>query len=818
MKPMIQKLICCIGLMPALCSGGSAIKSGSQAWNQDWLFSRGDAGLVTSDSGWEKVSLPHPARIEEPMAAATHYQGVCWYRKHFDIDPAWVGNRVRVRFDGAMQVAEVRLNGSLLTVHKGGYLPFVVDLTPALKPRGNVLAVRLDNRDMPTVPPGKPLDSLDFTYQGGLYRNVTLLVAEPVHIADEFEDDQAGGGIFVRTDSASDGKATVFTQVTVRNDMADEMLAAVRFTILDPGGDVIASTLMDETLLFGSRSRDFEQVFQIVSPRLWHPDHPVLYTLRTELLRDGQVREARNTRFGIRTLAYDDKKGFVLNGQPLRLRGANRHQDFPWLGNAVPDNAQYRDLKRLKEAGFNFLRLAHYPQSTAVMDSCDELGIMVSVCTPGWQFWNNSPEFMDLARRDIREMVRWHRNHPSAIMWEVSLNETYGRDGFYAECCRIARDEYHGGQLFTCGDSYASKDVRHYDVPFCGWAGWYRRPAAPGFEGRKRSFIREYGDYECGGEHSTTRIAIGDGEDKQLLQCWNFLWTHNRNLGWDWHIGDCIWVGVDHFRGCSKANPISRCGVLDYLRRPKFSYYLFQSQRDASHPSIFIANYWQPRLTPAKVVVFSNCDEVELVLNGKTIARKKPDAGPDSEYGVWKPEADPMYMTKGKTVLEDEVASLESSRKPRDKRMLSMFDGGNCRNVEHPPFTFGPVPYTAGKLKAIGYVKGRKVCECVRRTPGDPFRLRLREETMGRDLAADGADAIFVRAEAVDAHDEVVPTATMPVSFTVEGEGRIISPATVKAEAGVATMLLQAGRRPGKIRITAAAKDLRSDGITIRTK
>lgn len=804
----------------ALLSLPTFLVASDGSWNQGWKFHLGDAEFNQSDAQWATVTLPHSPGIEPPETVEHHFQGFCWYHKHFSAEPDWNGKKIQLRFDGAMQVAKVWLNGKLLVIHQGGYLPFTVDLTPGIDgTTDNVVAVQLDNRDQPSVPPGKPLANLDFTYQGGLYRDVTLLVSAPLHISDVFEANRvAAGGIFIRTESLDTTHAIMALQADVQNDETNAADADIQFTILDPKGNNLTAVLTSPTNIPGGNHLILTALASVVRPALWDPDHPFLYSLKTELRRGGKTIQTNHTRFGIRTLAYDDKLGLVLNGQPLTIRGANRHQDFPWLGNAVPDNAQYRDLKRLKNAGFNFLRLAHYPQSRAVMDACDELGLMVSVCTPGWQWWNDSEQFSDLARQDIREMVRWHRNHPCAIMWEVSLNETYGHESFYSECAQLARAEYPGGQLFVSGDSYASKNVGYYDVPYAGWSDPYSRPAAPGFEDRKRSFAREYGDYEFGGEHSTTRIAIGAGEQAQLLQAWNFVWAHNQNAGWPWLIGDSIWVGADHARGCSDENPISRCGVLDYFRRPKFSYYWFQSQRSPQSPMTFIANYWTPRASPAKVVVFANCDEVELRLNDKVIARQRPDGGPDSEYGVWHPEADPLYMAKGKNIHDDEKQAETSAPGDDEARRRSMFDGGNCRNVTHPPFTFAPVPYADGELRAIGYRNGKRVCESDRRTPGLPATLRLTVETLGRKLVADGTDAVFVRAEVVDQRGEIVPTANEPVQFGVEGDATMISPPEMKAEAGVATMLMAAGHAPGKITIVATAANLRAAKISFHSQ
>ncbi len=794
--------------------------------NDGWRFTLANPtnafqAAAFDDARWEKVFLPHTPRIEQPENAHDYFQGVCWYRRHIAPESAWRGKKVSLLFEGAMQITDVWVNGKHALTHRGGYLPFSVDITDALaEPGGAVVAVRLDNADNPDIPPGKNHDQLDFSYFGGLYRDVKLVVTDSLHVTDAVAANRvAGGGIFVRTESASSASAKIFAQADVMNEGGDEKNVSVRFTAFAPDGEKVAEMNLNFSTFASGAERETNCALVISHPQLWQPDHPWLYTLKTEILRGTKVADAVSTRFGIRTLAYDDKLGFVLNGSPLTLRGANRHQDFPWLGNAVPDNAAYREIKRLKAAGFNFMRLAHYPQSPAVMDACDELGLMVSVCTPGWQHFSSSEMFTNLAVQNVREMVRWHRNHPSVIMWEVSLNETYGHDAFYAECARAAHEEFPGDQMFTAGDSYASKDSRHFEVPYAGWGGFYQRGAAPGFENQKRSFAREYGDYEFGGEHSTTRVARGDGENALLLQAWNFIWSHNQNAAMPWLIGDCIWEGVDNFRGCSAENPIARCGALDYLRLPKFSYYFFQSQRAENQPSIFIANYWTPRSSPTKVVVFSNCEEVELFLNGKSLGRQKPDRGPDSAYGVWHPEADPVYMAKGKNVHEDEAATAKSLSQPGDKNYRAMFDGGNCRHIEHPPFTFAPVNFAPGELKAVGYVGGKIVAEAARHTPGQPAQLKLAADLENVPLAADGADAVFIRATVCDADGNPVPDATNLVAFTVSGAAGLISPATARAEAGIATALIRSGGlTPGNISLRATTAGLKTTRLKLSAK
>lgn len=795
------------------------VDSCTTLWNDDWVFERADPPPTLPDFDLATVTLPHTAKIEEPWTPGWKpFQGICTYRKYFQADPAWRGKIVQVRFDGAMQIAEVRLNGALLTVHKGGYLPFIVNLGPHLNWSGrNVLSVQLDNRDAPEVPPGKPQDKLDFTYDGGLYRDAWLRVCDPIHISDVFEaNEPAGGGIFVRTDSVSSSGATVLAQADIRNDgTAPAAGVQVHFALLDGSGTVVTSEAPALIDPLAHQAITTRLIVPAARLRLWSPDEPSLYVLRTDLMRGGQVLETNWTRFGIRTLAYDDRLGFVLNGHPLNIRGANRHQDFPWLGNAVPDNAQYRDIARLKEAGFNFLRLCHYPQSEAVMDACDELGIMAEPCTPGWQWFGKTPEFKELARQNIREMVRWHRNHPSAIMWEVSLNETYGHDDFYKECCAIAHAEYPGGQLFAAGDSNGSRNVPCYDVPYTGWPGnGYHRPAAPGFENRKRSFTREYADNDTG---INNRIDPASGEQAMLAQAWTAQWTHNTNNGSAWSIGDARWTGVDSSRGGSPASPVGKWGVLDFFRLPKFSYFFYQSQRDARQPSIFIPHYWDTRTSPTRVVVFSNCDEVTLRLNGRDIARQKPDTGADTPLGADYPEEDMLtnYMKIGKTMRDFEAMIEARARQPHQ---YPLFTGNNCRHLDHAPFTFPLVPYTSGTLEAIGYINGTEAAHFTRRSPGKPAALRLTVETLGKPLAADGADAVFVRAAVVDAAGEIVPAATPSVTFEVTGAATLASEPSTAAQAGIATALIRATNQPGTAKITAKAAGLRPDACTLTTE
>ena len=802
--------------------------------NQGWSFHRIEngepalanipvSGAALDHSEWEQAVLPHTVKVEPPTDGAHYFRGVCWYARRVPVAPEWRGRQVALVIDGAMQQAEVWINGKNVMIHSGGYLPFVIDLTPYLESGPEItVALCLDNNASAAFPPGS--NRIDFCYWGGLYRPARLVVTDPVHISDPIQADKVtGGGIFVRYENVTTASADAIAQANIRNDGPQAVQAGVEYTLTDESGQVVARATVADAPIEAGQDHDFTGRLTVTNPLLWHPDHPNIYRLLTVVTSNGTMVDAQETSCGIRRLAYTDD-GFFINGEKLVLRGANRHMAFPWLGNAASDNLQYRDIRLLKEGGFNFVRLAHYPQSSSTMAACDALGVLALVCTPGWQFFANTDAFKENARKNIREMIRWHRNHPSAVLWEVSLNETMGHDDFYAECCDVARAEYPGGQLFTSGDSSQSTRVRHYDLTYTGWKGFYHRPLHP--DARiKMGLHREYGDYEFGGQASTTRVRRADGEEKLLLQAWNFQWSHNKNLSLPYTIGDAIWAGLDNVSSFDKLDADSHghrswWGALDLYRLPKFSYYFYQSQRSPdlalpfcdSGPMVRIAGYWTPRPSPTKVVVYSNCDEVELLLNGKSVARQKPDSGPDSDYGAYRIEADPMYWTKK---LDTNAATAEGEKNAKGQGTV-MFDGGNGLHLDHPPFTFMNVAYEPGELKAIAYLKEQAAAQHSLRTPGSPVALRLRAPELGRPWMADGSDAVFAYADVIDDQGEIVPDSSIPVRFKMERPARFINPADTKAEAGIASIILQAGVSPADVMLTAEADHLKSGSIRLR--
>jgi beta-galactosidase len=552
----------------------------------------------------------------------------------------------------------------------------------------------------------------------------------------------------------------------------------------------------------------FSGTMRVDQPRLWSIRKPYLHTLVVRLMEGGRAVDERRLRIGIRTLRADPKLGFFLNGEHMVPSGANRHQAYPYIGNALSDQAQYRDARLLKEAGFEIIRLSHYPQAPAFMDACDELGMITIQCIPGWQFFNSADEFKNNVRQNLRDLIRRDRNHPCAVLWECSLNETPGHDSFIRQLVELAHAEYPGVQMLTCGDTegHDYNQIR-YEVPYSGWDAVTE--TRPDLAHGMMSLHREYGDNQFGGY---SRYSRGDGEQLMLVQAWNYQTAMNDQLGLDYTWGQCIWEAIDNCRGMSPE--IATCGALDQFRLPKFMYEFYRSQRNPdwlntnfdSGPMVFIANYWMEHST-RDVIVFSNCDEIRLIVNGREVARRRPDSGPDVAFGDHSGFDLNYWMHNANSVP------------PRDVRMKQVhspvYNGGNCHRLPHPPFTFPGLHFEPGELKALGYRNGCLVASHMRRTPGLPERLRLRVATRGCAFVGDGSDIIIVHAEICDPNGTVVPDATHGVRFNLDGPGRWIGDNPRRTEAGVASVLLRSTGGLGRIHLRASTWGLHEATLTI---
>ncbi len=734
---------------------------------------------------WESVSLPHAARYEQSLNPGAHqFSGICYYRKRFVIPANCRDKNLSIQFEGAMQVATVWVNGKFVMQHQGGYLPFTVPLDHLININStNEIIVRLDNRDNPNTPPGKPLAKLGFLYWSGIYRNAWLIATNPVFITDPIQANTvAGGGVFVRYENVSDCSANILIKTQVKNSLSQVVKPVIiKQIIRDKKGIQVAMGSTRALDINAHTDQEVQQQISLKSPHLWSPDSPYLYRLTTQVWRNGQLLDESSQRIGIRSLSFTRWEGFELNGKPLRIVGTNRHQDCPYIGNALSNATQYRDLKKIKEAGMNFVRLAHYPNNPAVYDICDSLGLMVGDPIPGWQFFNGNDIFKERVYRDIREMIRRDRNHPCVIMWEVSLNESYPPDSFRIKSALLAHQEYPSNQFFTCGDTYGSKKTA-WDVPFNNWIDPFGRPQD--VQPERPGFVREYGDYEFGGSESTTRMNRSNGQTALLGNAWNLQWEHNLLRSpkyYPWTIGDANWAFFDGFEATDTTT--SDWGILDIFRIPKFSFYFFRSQMDPyakihganNQPMVHIANWWVKKDPLKKVVVYSNCDEVGLYVNGKLIKKQKPDDGPDTPYGDWEKGGNP-------------------------------FDGGNCRHLSHPPFTFENIRFEPGEIKAVGFIKNQVVATDIVRTPKKADNLQISVGFQGKQLIADDADVVFVYVTITDKNGtpNVLDNNTQ-IQLNVSGPAIIVSPEISKVRGGIASFLIRSKGVPGLIKIKADA-------------
>ncbi|HEX4341916.1 MAG TPA: glycoside hydrolase family 2 TIM barrel-domain containing protein [Verrucomicrobiae bacterium] len=730
---------------------------GSFNFNDGWRFVRSDIAQAQivgfDDRAWEAVSLPHTAHVEPLVTGKSHlqWQGICWYRKMFSLPANVSEKKVFLRFEGAMNTAEFWVNGKPAGKFMGGYLPYVMDISGLVSPgTTNVVAMRLDNTDNPLTGP-KPLADLDFNLYGGLYRDAELIIQDKLHITDSILANKiAGGGLFVTFPAVSQTQALVNVQTHVQNSSDASRHFIVRTTLLDAKGHKTAMAESPVKDFPAGSDGEVSQQLEVKQPKLWSPRSPALYTVQSEIIEGGKIIDAAQTRIGIRRIEIT-KNGFYINGKKMFLPGANRHQEYPYIGNALSDAAQYRDALKIKEAGFDYVRCSHYPPSPAFLDACDELGIVVMDSLMGWQYFNHDPAFADLKLRECREMIRRDRNHPSVILWEVSLNESSMPETFVEKAGAIAHQEYPGDQCYTSGWQ------KGYDVfiqarQHGGCVGVTNQACA----------ISEYGDWEYFAQNAgfeqekwkdlkpndrNSRQLRGDGEVRMLQQAMNFQEAHNDNLKTT-AFGDSVWVMFDYNRGY--ADEIESSGVVDIFRLPKFSYWFFRSQRDANEliandaigPVIFIANYWADD-SPLEVRVFSNCEEIALYLNGKLVERRRPDANRAST------------------------------------------------NLKHPPFTFKLDRFQPGELRAVGYIGGREAGSFTRRTPGSISDLNVQMDTTGKKFTEDERDTVFCHAILRDSAGTVVPNAKMPVFFGATGNVQLVGGNPGIAEAGIATMIVK---------------------------
>lgn len=570
--------------------------------NREWRFIRGDwEGYRDSgpeqaeydDSQWCAVGLPHSFSIPYFMEN-DWYVGFGWYRKHIDVPLTWINKMVHLEFEGVFQVSEVYVNGSFAGSHEGGYTGFAINITKFLRPGNNVLAVRVNNEWNGRIAPR----SGEHTFSGGIYRDVSLSVTEPLHIA--------WNGTFVSTPlleaRENDVQMQVRMQTEVVNLSSEDKLVTVRTVVTDHLGQQL--TAMESSLCVpAGESRRFDAFSEpIHNPRLWCPEDPYLYRIATGVVADGAVTDVVEDTMGFRWMEWTAHEGFYLNGKHVYLNGANVHQDQAGWGDAVTQAAIYRDVKMIKDAGMNFIRGSHYPHHPAFAHACDHYGILFWSEATFWGMgggasdagerrdWTGSAYpvleedqsgFEQSAIQQLSEMIRINRNRPSIIVWSMSNEPFFSHEsvkekaiGLIKKMVQASREEdptrkaaAGGAQRWNLDDPDIS-DVAGLNGDggsfYLKWDGDERvddpesdRPPSP-------QVISEYG----------SEVMDRPGEYRPFYDHVSASRTDPyRFAAPKWRCGQAVWCGFHHG---SLANDMGHMGMIDYYRLPLRSWYWYR--------------------------------------------------------------------------------------------------------------------------------------------------------------------------------------------------------------------------------------------------
>lgn len=652
----------CLSTLSAQVSFGEP-----QLFNDHWTFQKGDnpdaSNPAFDDSRWRRVQLPHDWSVEGPyspnLASATGYLpgGIAWYRKAFDLSADLIGKRINIYFEGVYNYSEVFINGHSLGVRPNGYISFMYDLTPHLTEGRNVLAVRVDH--------SKYADSRWYT-GSGIYRDVYLIAANPVHIAQ--------WGVFFSTPEVSPQKARSQVETTLTNTTPADVSLRLEQELVDPSGRIVSKAHTSVKVPAGQTSR-FSQRLNISQPQLWSLEQPCLYTLNTRVLHNGKLMDQTTTRVGFRKLTFDPDKGFALNDTWMKVKGVCIHHDAGCLGAAVPASVWRSRLTTLKEIGVNAIRTSHNPQAPVLYDLCDELGMLVlNEAYDEWEFpkkkwitgWNQgkpqfdgpSAFFAEWGERDLQDMVLRDRNHPCVFMWSIGNEVDYPNDPYshpildqegiqQQHTAGYLPNQPHADRLGGIAKRLAAV-VRSSDPT---------RPVTAGLAGPVMSNETEYpGALDVVGYNYTERRYAQDhaaypkrvlygSENRHDLEAWKAVVEN------DYIFGQFLWTGLDYL-GEAGAWP-SRgftTGLLDlagfkkprgYFRESLWSdkpmIYIGTSYRfrNNSRPSMDAAPLWNYREgTNVLVSCFTNCEQARLLLNGQPIGELK-SKDPETGAIVW---------------------------------------------------------------------------------------------------------------------------------------------------------------------------------------
>jgi beta-galactosidase len=739
------------------------------------------AGGAVCPLGARECSLPgsepesgKPGQLNRPGRNAYAGHGYlpvypAWYRRVIPIPASSTGKAVWLDFGGVYRDAVVFVNGKFIAQHAGGYTGFRLNITSAVRyGEENSVAVFVDPRWFE-----------GWWYEGGgIYRDVRLITTDPLQIAP--------WGTFVNA-QVTDAGADLKVDTTIRNDRAEARRFTIVSQIVEPSGRVVASRSSDHELA-GRTDSTFSDTIALRDPLLWSLEKPNLYRLNTTVRMGESAVDEDSTTFGIRSLRFDPNEGFFLNGKRVEIHGVCAHHDFPGVGIAAAGNLWEWRIRKLQAMGANAYRTAHNPVSEEFYEAADRLGMLVMDETRhlGDTYFPKAIEstpYTDLA--DVKAMVLQHRNHPSIIMWSLANEEGQGPKPLGAKMFAASRDAarkldptrpttgaVNGG--YTKEGYISVEDIlgmNYHNGEFAKNHATFPHLMIFGSEDTNAKTSR--GTLETSRETGLCSQYACDtpagGDSGQPWKSWVPV-TENRFVA-----GQFIWTAFD-YRG--EPNPFSwpavtsQVGAMDLCGFPKPVYHYWKAAWDEK-PSVFIFPDWNLPKTeigkPVRVRAFSNCDRVELVVNGKSQGAREM---PRNLYLEW------------------------------------------------------DVPYAPGTLTAIGYREGHEAARYTVETAGAPAALRLTAET--GSLAANAEDVAPIRVEVLDAQGRVAGDADNPIRFSISGAGTLAgvgngNPASPesnigsqrKAFHGLAMVLVRAGEVPGEITVTAESPGLKAARLTI---
>lgn len=614
--------------------------------NTGWTFHKGEIPFAAEpnidEKDWQKINIPHTWNVDDSFdkrgvndgwdIAYYYYRGPGWYRKWIKLDEADSEKRIHIYFEAANVVSDVYVNGKLVGSHIGGYSGFQFEITDYVKfGEINLISVRVDNSYHYDIPPQRA----DYTMYGGIYRDVFLIKTNKIFINQ----------LQIQTLDVSTKSAKVKVLTSLDSKSISENLS-IRFTLFDPSGNALDSKNQKISNLTAKQTKNEFDFTTVNNPNLWAPDDPTLYKLKAELLVDKETVDEVADNFGFRFFRFDADSGFFLNGNYLRLKGVNRHQDRAGYGWALSNEQHTEDMLMIKSMGSNFVRMAHYQQDEAVLDACDSLGLLVweeipVVTSVGREIFKNN------AKQMLYEMISQHYNHPSIIVWGL-MNETersQPQDDLHwnyklcFELNKVAKEldptRYTTqAQMRDLGSGILKiTDIRGWNRYF----GWYYdtfedfgkfMDEQKALDANQLTLISEYGAGSKLGYHKEIPEASDFTEEWQVMYHKAMLTQLEER---PWIAGACVWNMFDFASEEKQGNVkhINQKGLMTWDRQPKDVFYLYQSKW-TEEPMVYIVSHSWTERSGAKyewknIEIFSNCELVELFLNEQSLGVKSQD-------------------------------------------------------------------------------------------------------------------------------------------------------------------------------------------------